>query len=129
MRFRRLFTATLAASTPLAETIATAIPEDDGKTFELEEPPGDQPRADPDHTKYFHEPGSDDIMGHYDTRYYHGVVSYEEKGDTQVHMIRAYLRSFAELGLETWIAHGTLLGWWWNGKVRQGASASMWGRC
>jgi hypothetical protein len=67
--------------------------------------------------KYFHEPGGDDILGHYDTRYFHGVVSYEERTDTLTHMIRAYLNTFRELGLETWIAHGTLLGWWWNGKV------------
>jgi hypothetical protein len=32
-------------------------------------------------------------------------------------MIRAYLRFFKDNGLETWIAHGTLLGWWWNGKM------------
>ena len=68
--------------------------------------------------KYLHEPGGDDILGHYDTRYFHGVVSYEERTDTLTHMIRAYLNTFRELGLETWIAHGTLLGWWWNGKVR-----------
>lgn len=67
--------------------------------------------------KYFHEPGGDDILGHYDTRYFHGVVSYEERTDTLTHMIRAYLNTFRELGLETWVAHGTLLGWWWNGKV------------
>ena len=32
-------------------------------------------------------------------------------------MIRAYLDYFRENNLETWLAHGTLLGWWWNGKV------------
>jgi hypothetical protein len=32
--------------------------------------------------------------------------------------MRSYLLFFAEKGLETWIAHGTLLGWWWNGQVR-----------
>jgi hypothetical protein len=32
-------------------------------------------------------------------------------------MVRAYLQFFHEKGLETWIAHGTLLGWWWNGAV------------
>lgn len=31
-------------------------------------------------------------------------------------MIRAYLKWFRDQGLDTWIAHGTLLGWWWNGK-------------
>jgi hypothetical protein len=61
---------------------------------------------------------SDDILGHYDVRYFHGVVSYEERTDTLQHMIRAYLGFFNTNGLETWIAHGTLLGWWWNGKVR-----------
>ena len=67
--------------------------------------------------KYFHEPGTDDILGHYDQRFFHGIVDYEEKGNTQYHMIRAYLSAFQDLGLETWIAHGTLLGWWWNGEV------------
>ena len=32
-------------------------------------------------------------------------------------MIRAYLRFFKDNDIETWIAHGTLLGWWWNGKM------------
>ncbi|KAF2811855.1 uncharacterized protein BDZ99DRAFT_281890 [Mytilinidion resinicola] len=67
--------------------------------------------------KYFHEPGGDDIMGHYDIRYFKGVVDYDERTDTLTHMIRAYLNFFRENGLDTWIAHGTLLGWWWNGKM------------
>jgi phosphorylcholine metabolism protein LicD len=29
--------------------------------------------------------------------------------------VRSYLTTFAALNLETWLAHGTLLGWWWNG--------------
>jgi phosphorylcholine metabolism protein LicD len=32
-------------------------------------------------------------------------------------MIRAYLTTFRNLHIETWIAHGTLLGWWWNTRV------------
>jgi hypothetical protein len=83
--------------------------------------------------KYFHEPGlvnidtlgnvkltagrGDDETGHYDSRYYHGLVTDEERTDTQAHMIRAYLEFFRENNMDTWIAHGTLLGWWWNGKV------------
>ena len=75
-----------------------------------------------DRNKYFREPGGheigeDDRLGHYDTRYFHGLVSFKELTETLTHMIRAYLTIFQELGLETWIAHGTLLGWWWNGKV------------
>ncbi|KAI9752959.1 MAG: hypothetical protein M4579_005390 [Chaenotheca gracillima] len=68
-------------------------------------------------TKYFHEPGRDDYLGHYDVRYFKEKVSYEEREDTLIHMIRAYLNTFREKGIETWVAHGTLLGWWWNGKI------------
>lgn len=68
-------------------------------------------------TKYFHEPGGDDILGHYDTRYFHGVVTYDERTDTLQHLIKSYLLFFKDQDLETWIAHGTLLGWWWNGKM------------
>lgn len=68
--------------------------------------------------KYFHEPGRDDILGHYDIRYFNGTVSDEERAVSLTHMTRAYLNFFRENNLETWIAHGTLLGWWWNGKVR-----------
>ena len=57
-------------------------------------------------------------MGHYDRRYFKGIVSDAERNETQLHMVRAYLAFFREKGLDTWIAHGTLLGWWWNGKVR-----------
>lgn len=65
--------------------------------------------------KYFHEAGDDVVLGHYDFRYFHGIVSDEERTSTQIHMIRAYLEFFRENNLDTWIAHGTLLGWWWNG--------------
>lgn len=68
--------------------------------------------------KYFHEPGGSELANHYDSRYEHGILSYEDKQDTQVHMMRAYLDFFKKQGIETWLAHGTLLGWWWNGKVR-----------
>ena len=74
--------------------------------------------------KYFHEPGGSELANHYDSRYEHGILSYEDKQDTQVHMMRAYLDFFKKNGIETWLAHGTLLGWWWNGRVRQRHIAS-----
>ncbi|CAD6581507.1 MAG: hypothetical protein ASARMPREDX12_001936 [Alectoria sarmentosa] len=67
--------------------------------------------------KYFHEPGGTSLSNHYDSRYEHGILSYEEKQDSQVHMMRAYLDFFKKNNIETWLAHGTLLGWWWNGKM------------
>ncbi|OAX77794.1 hypothetical protein ACJ72_07903 [Emergomyces africanus] len=105
-----LLTSVCAHSLPAASALPPLAPNnviirrDEGETPSPEE-------------KYFHEPGRDDILGHYDTRYFKGVVSYEERTDTLVHMTRAYLNFFRENGLETWIAHGTLLGWWWNGKM------------
>lgn len=69
--------------------------------------------------KYFHEPGwgQNTAQSHYDLRFYRRELSYDERRETQLHMLRAYLMTFEQKGLQTWIAHGTLLGWWWNGKV------------
>ncbi|KAG9240449.1 LicD family-domain-containing protein [Calycina marina] len=77
---------------------------------------GQNPDEDP--MKYFHEAGYGDVLGHYDRRYFTGsAATYDAKADTLHHMIRAYLTTFRELNLETWIAHGTLIGWWWNSKL------------
>ena len=51
-------------------------------------------------------------------RYFREVVDYVTRQDTLTHMVRAWLKMTAAEDIETWIAHGTLLGWWWNGKVR-----------
>lgn len=67
--------------------------------------------------KYFLEPGGDNELGHYDNRYYKGKVSYDEHRAVLRQLIRSYLVTFKELGVETWLAHGTLLGWWWNGRI------------
>lgn len=32
-------------------------------------------------------------------------------------LAQAYFETMTNLGIETWIMHGTLLGWWWNQKV------------
>jgi hypothetical protein len=45
------------------------------------------------------------------------VVDYDTRLDTLQHMVRAWLQMTSNNGIETWIAHGTLLGWWWNAKV------------
>ncbi|KAL8921958.1 MAG: hypothetical protein Q9208_005412 [Pyrenodesmia sp. 3 TL-2023] len=67
--------------------------------------------------KYFHEPGGSELGNHYDSRYHHGIQDYADRKDTQLHMLKAYLTFFNDNRLETWLAHGTLLGWWWNGKM------------
>jgi hypothetical protein len=73
-----------------------------------------KPKAD---TKYFHEPGGDNELGHYDLRYFKKRVPYDEHRPALQHLVRSYLTTFRELNIETWLAHGTLLGWWWNGRI------------
>ncbi|KAI0124824.1 LicD family-domain-containing protein [Xylariales sp. AK1849] len=68
-------------------------------------------------TKYFHEPGGDNELGHYDIRYFKKRVPYDEHRPALQHLVRSYLTTFRTLGVETWLAHGTLLGWWWNGRI------------
>jgi hypothetical protein len=32
-------------------------------------------------------------------------------------LIQSYLVTMEDIGVETWLVHGTLLGWYWNQKV------------
>lgn len=109
MRLQRLLAALAPTTILLARALPTPSPDELAPTAPSE--------VHVRNTKYFHEPGNDHLLGHYDQRYFKSIVSYEERTDTLHHMIRAYLCTFRELGIETWVAHGTLLGWWWNGKV------------
>ncbi|KAK6361676.1 hypothetical protein TWF730_005390 [Orbilia blumenaviensis] len=66
--------------------------------------------------KYFREPGVA-AAGHYDGRFYIGFVTDIERQRTLRHLIRAWLQWTQNQGIETWLAHGTLLGWWWNNQI------------
>lgn len=110
-----------SASLEGSRTVSVATP-----TPTQESKPEKKPEGRKGDNKYFHEPGDDDYSGHYDSRYFKGLVSDEERTRTLSHMMRAYLVWFREKGLETWIAHGTLLGWWWNGKVGGVSPVSRW---
>ncbi|KAL2420105.1 hypothetical protein ABEF95_006519 [Exophiala dermatitidis] len=110
-------------ASPLSDPLSTPLP---SKSISLSAPtalgagaPSSTPTAppDPDRNKYFHEPGGDDLLHHYDARFFQRIVSDEERRDTLQHLIRAYFLTFDYLGIETWIAHGTLLAWYWNGKI------------
>ncbi|RSL63326.1 hypothetical protein CEP51_013333 [Fusarium floridanum] len=67
--------------------------------------------------KYFREAGGNLELGHYDRRYFQDKVPYEEHRFVLRDLIRSYLSTMDNHGAETWIAHGTLLGWWWNGQI------------
>lgn len=51
---------------------------------------------------------------HYDGRFAdRPLEETEQKAAVRV-LIQTYLATFRDLGVETWIMHGSLLGWWWN---------------
>lgn len=63
--------------------------------------------------KYFHE---SIFHPHYDGRFTDHVLDYaDQKRDLKI-LLQTYLATFADLQIETWLMHGTLLGWWWNKK-------------
>lgn len=123
MKLQQLFTTTfLLTSVFAAPSLSSESLEPSAENVKRVPHPETDPRYNqgykkPADTKYFHEPGESNELGHYDARYYSGLVSYEERGDALHHLIRSYLTVFRERNIETWIAHGTLLGWWWNGKI------------
>lgn len=67
--------------------------------------------------KYFKEPGGSLERSHYDIRYFKDEVPYAEHRFVLRDLIRSYLTTLNSYGVETWLAHGTLLGWWWNGQI------------
>ncbi|KAK7413635.1 mannosyltransferase [Neonectria punicea] len=78
------------------------------------------PRKDKDKPKtpkYFNEAGGTLELGHYDKRYFHDKVPYAQHRFVLRDLARSYLSTMNSFGVETWLAHGTLLGWWWNGQI------------
>jgi hypothetical protein len=64
--------------------------------------------------KYFHE---STFSRHYDGRFGAKALSEEDRRSHLTVLIQTYLSSMRDLGMETWLAHGTLLGWYWNRKI------------
>ena len=103
-----------AASALPAAAAASAAAEEEGK-IDLNRRGGDDKPKTP---KYFHEPGGSLARLHYDSRFFVDEVPYGEHTSVLRDLIRSYLEVLGELnGAETWLAHGTLLGWWWNGSI------------
>jgi phosphorylcholine metabolism protein LicD len=64
--------------------------------------------------KYFHE---STFNPHYDGRFADGEVEKSVRLPHLTALIRTFLATMADIGAETWIMHGTLLGWWWNERI------------
>jgi hypothetical protein len=70
-------------------------------------------RGDPGE-KYFHEATFD---AHYDGRFGTRTLPERERHAALTLLLRAYLSTMSSLGAETWIMHGSLLGWYWNQAI------------
>ncbi|KAF1990269.1 hypothetical protein K402DRAFT_225777 [Aulographum hederae CBS 113979] len=64
--------------------------------------------------KYFHE---STFHPHYDGRFASIPLPDEDRHKHLRALMRTYLATMTSIGAETWIMHGTLLGWWWNRKI------------
>lgn len=64
--------------------------------------------------KYFHESPYD---VHYDARFTRAILEDPEQREAIKILVQTYLATFRDLGVQTWLMHGTLLGWWWGKKV------------
>lgn len=64
--------------------------------------------------KYFHESV---FHPHYDGRFARKEVGKEERITHLTALMQTFLSTMSDIGAETWIMHGTLLGWWWNQKI------------
>lgn len=78
------------------------------------------PSDTPSEYKYFREAGTTTLLlSHYDARFFPGSPLPPHQHLVALrHLIRSYLVTFDRLGAPTWLAHGTLLGWWWGGRVQ-----------
>lgn len=52
-------------------------------------------------------------------------LPYSKKKERLSLLVETYLKTMRDIGVETWIMHGTLLGWWWNKKVRSGGESFL----
>lgn len=64
--------------------------------------------------KYFHE---STFNQHYDGRFGSASLNDEDRRSHLRALIQTWLSSMHDIGMETWLAHGTLLGWYWNRKI------------
>lgn len=67
--------------------------------------------------KYFHEPWGSYSLAHYDKRYFQRELTYEQHAPELRRLVRSYLAATRALGVQTWLAHGSLLGWYWGGRA------------
>jgi len=64
--------------------------------------------------KYFHE---STFSMHYDGRFADKQLNYNERRSSLTALMQTYVSTMNDIGAETWIMHGSLLGWYWSRKT------------
>jgi hypothetical protein len=64
--------------------------------------------------KFFHE---STFSSHYDGRFASAELPRQARQFHLRLMLKAYMDSMQRMGIRTWLMHGCLLGWWWNGQI------------
>ncbi|ODQ68416.1 hypothetical protein NADFUDRAFT_81386 [Nadsonia fulvescens var. elongata DSM 6958] len=75
----------------------------------------------PESPKHFYEVSvKNDRSGmgqHYDWRFFKKIRNVKDKKDSIHHLMRTWFEFAEKEGIISWIAHGSLLGWHWNGMT------------
>jgi hypothetical protein len=65
-------------------------------------------------TKFFHE---STFSQHYDGRFASTELPHHTRLFHMRLMLKSYIETMDRIGVRTWLMHGCLLGWWWNGHI------------
>lgn len=65
--------------------------------------------------KYFYEYDHGENADHLDYRFFRNSVSPQNRNAILHHLFRAWSKFSEAEGIVSWLAHGTLLGWYWDG--------------
>ncbi|KAK1597481.1 LicD family-domain-containing protein [Colletotrichum navitas] len=63
---------------------------------------------------YFHEAS---FSARYDERFASKPLNQTAERDALKVLVQTYLATLDDLGVQTWLVHGSLLGWWWNKQI------------
>ena len=54
---------------------------------------------------------------HYDGRFADRALPNEQRRSYLIALVQTYFATMNDIGAQTWIMHGSLLGWWWNRRI------------
>lgn len=66
---------------------------------------------------YNHSLTKNSFSPHYDGRFAAKPLAYDDQRFHLRSLIQTYLSTMNDIGAETWLMHGSLLGWFWNRRI------------